>query len=64
MTTSLELMPLLESIMDSLFKILPYDSASIAVERNGEMEIIAGRGFPKNFDVIGKFYPPMESGDN
>ena len=57
LTTSLELMPLLESIMDSLFKILPYDSASIAVERNGEMEIIAGRGFPKNFDAIGKFLP-------
>jgi len=57
LTTSLELMPLLESILDSLFKILPYESASIAMERNGEMEIIAGRGFPKNFDAIGKLLP-------
>ena len=57
LTTSLDLIPLLESVMDSLFKILPYDSASIAMERDGEMEIIAGRGFPENFDAIGKFLP-------
>ena len=57
MTTSLEIMPLLESVLDNLFKILPYDSASIAVEHNGEMEIIAGNGFPKDFDAIGKYLP-------
>ena len=57
LTTSLELNTLLHVILESLEKIIPYDSASITLERDGEMEIVTGRGFPEKNNFIGKRLP-------
>ena len=54
LTTSLDLQTLLETILDNLAKIVPYDSASLAMREDDKLLIVAGRGFPKNYDVIGK----------
>jgi len=57
MTTSLDLDKLLDTVLDSLEKIVSFDSASITLEQEGEMEIIVGRGFPQELDVIGQRLP-------
>jgi GAF domain-containing protein len=56
-TKSIELDTLLNTILDSLEKIISFDSASIALEHDGKMEIVAGWGFPKGADFIGKILP-------
>jgi PAS domain S-box-containing protein len=57
LTTSLNLDTLLDTILEKLFRIVPYNSASIALEQDGKLIIIAGKGLPSNYDVIGK---PLE----
>lgn len=54
LTTSLNLETLLDSILEVLARIVQYDSASIALEQDGELCIVAGKGFPPGYDVIGK----------
>ena len=54
LTTSLNLDTLLASVLEMLSRIVPYDSASIAMERGGELLIVAGRGFPSGYEFIGK----------
>ena len=54
LTSSLEIFTLLDAILENLHKIVPYDSASIAMLRNDAMYLVAGRGFPEGYDVIGK----------
>lgn len=54
MTATLELHALLASILESLEKIVPHDSASIVLRHKNELEIIASRGLPKASDHIGK----------
>ena len=54
LTTSLDIQTLLETILDNLANIVPYYSASIAMKENDKLFIVAGRGFPDNYDVIGK----------
>lgn len=57
LTASLDMQALFESVLDSISRIAPYDSASIALLKEGGMEIVAGRGFPKGYEVIGKRLP-------
>lgn len=47
LTTSLELDKLFEIIFDSLAEMVPYDSASIEVLKDGYYEIVAARGLPE-----------------
>jgi PAS domain S-box-containing protein len=54
LTTSLNLDTLLDSVLEMLSKIVPYDSASIAMERGGKLLVVAGRGFPPGYEAIGK----------
>ncbi|MGB7876089.1 MAG: GAF domain-containing protein, partial [Anaerolineales bacterium] len=54
LTTSLDLDTLWESILETLSRIVSYDSASIALQQNEKLVIVAGRGFPPGYDVIGK----------
>jgi len=54
LTTSLNLDTLLDTILETLSRIVPYDSASIAMEQDGKLLIIAGRGFPPGYNVIGE----------
>lgn len=54
LTTSLNLDTLLDSLLEMLSKIVPYDSASIAMERGGKLLVVAGRGFPPGDEAIEK----------
>lgn len=45
MTTTLDLQEVLDRILTELQKVVPYDSASVQLLREGTLEIIAGRGF-------------------
>jgi PAS domain S-box-containing protein len=54
LTTSLNMETLLDSILETLSRIVPYDSASIAMQDGDKLIIAAGRGFPIDYDVIGK----------
>ena len=54
LTTSLNLGTIFDSILEILSSIVYYDSASIAMEQNGTICIVAERGFPPNDEVIGK----------
>ena len=54
LTTSLNLDTLLDLILETLSKIITYDSASIALQQNEKLVIVAGRGFHPELDVIGR----------
>lgn len=55
LSAHIEIESLLEQILVSLRKIVPYDSASIFLEKNeGEMEIVAAKGFPEGEKVVGR----------
>jgi len=54
LTTSLELDTLWDLILDILARIISYDSASIALQQNEKLVIVAGKGFPSGYDVLGK----------
>lgn len=53
--TSLELRLILTSVLDSLERIVPYDSASIFLKNSeDDMDIAAAKGFDKPEKIIGK----------
>jgi PAS domain S-box-containing protein len=54
LTTTIELEKLFEIIFDSLAELVPYDSASIEIIKQGYYEIVAGRGIGDG--LIGKRY--------
>jgi PAS domain S-box-containing protein len=54
LTTSLNLDTLFDSVLEILSKIVPYESASISMERKGKLLIVAGRGFPPGYEGVGK----------
>jgi PAS domain S-box-containing protein len=58
LSAHIEIEPLLEQILDSAQKIVPYDSASIFFGTGEEdMEVIAAKGFPPDAKVIGRRIP-------
>jgi len=58
LSVHIELKPLLEQILESLLKIVPYDSASIFLDhKNGDMEIAAAKGFTQNENIVGRRVP-------
>jgi PAS domain S-box-containing protein len=61
-TETLSLHDTLERILTQLEDVLPYDSASIQLMRDGCMEIVDGRGFADREAVIGMSFPVP--GDN
>ncbi len=54
LTTSLNVDTLLDTILETLSKIVPYDSASIVIEKEGKLVIVAGKNFRTDYDVVGK----------
>jgi|GEM_PF-3522619 len=54
LTGPLDLKSRLETILDYLAMIVPYDSASIALGDQDELEIVCGRGLPEGYNLIGK----------
>ena len=56
LATSIEPEELFGIILDSLLKLVSYDSASIELLNEEYCEIVAGRGLPTEFSFIGKRY--------
>jgi PAS domain S-box-containing protein len=54
LTTSLEMEKLLDTILEILTKVVSFDSASIALQQDQKLVIVAGKGFPSGYDFIGK----------
>lgn len=55
LSAHIEIESLLEQILDSIQKVVPYDSASIFFETaGGDMEIVAAKGFSREDHIIGK----------
>ncbi len=63
MTTTLDLQEVLDRILTELQNVVPYDSASVQVLREGKLEVIAGRGFPDLGELLGVTIDPT-AGDN
>lgn len=61
MTTTLDLQEVLERILTELQNVVPYDSASVQLLREGKLEIIAGRGFAQPEAVLGATIDLMSS---
>lgn len=55
LSTSLDINILYRIILDSLSKLVRYESASIFLERaDGDMEIVAAAGFPETEKIVGR----------
>lgn len=63
MTTTLDLQEVLERILTELQNVVPYDSASVQLLREGKLEIIAGRGFPRPEETLGATIDLMANGN-
>lgn len=53
LTTTLDLRDVLDRILTELQQVVPYDSASVQLLRDGWLEIIGGRGFPNLEELLG-----------
>jgi PAS domain S-box-containing protein len=60
LASTLDLDQVLELILSRLQDIVPYDSAAVFWERNDNLWVLAGRGFPEQVKVVGLSFP----GDN
>jgi diguanylate cyclase (GGDEF)-like protein len=47
----------IEHILDQLERVVPYDSASVQLLKDGYLEISAGRGWPEQGRVVGVRFP-------
>ena len=54
----------LDRILEQLDQVVPYDSASVQLLREGQMEIVGGRGFPEPERVIGLKFPVPDDNPN
>lgn len=54
---SLDLSEAIRRILEQLAKVIPYDSASVQLLRDGELEIVGGRGWDDPEAVIGMRFP-------
>jgi diguanylate cyclase (GGDEF)-like protein len=57
LVSSLDTEEVLEGILLQLRGVVPYDSASVQMRVGEHLHIVAGRGFPRLDEVIGKQYP-------
>jgi signal transduction histidine kinase len=56
-SSTLEVDEVLDRILDQLQKVVAYDSASVQLLQGGNLQVIAGRGFPVLEEVLGKTFP-------
>ena len=47
----------IDRILEQLYLVLPYDSASVQLRRETELEIVGGRGWDKPEEVLGLRFP-------
>jgi len=65
LTTSLEPDQVIDHILAQLQEVVPYDSASVQLLREGRLEIVGGRGFPNLEELVGiTFDPDREDNPN
>ncbi|MDY7079863.1 MAG: GAF domain-containing protein [Chloroflexota bacterium] len=62
LTIALDRDEVIELILAQLQKVVPYDSASVQLFKDGRLEIVGGRGFPNLPDLLGISFPV--DGDN
>ncbi|MFQ5420445.1 MAG: GAF domain-containing protein, partial [Anaerolineae bacterium] len=53
----LELEQVLDNILIQLEQVVPFDSAAVFLVQGDQISLVAGRGFPDDVQVIGKFFP-------
>jgi len=53
LTTSLDWNQVVESLLARLQRVVPYDSASVQLLKDGQLEIVGGRGFPNLPELLG-----------
>jgi diguanylate cyclase (GGDEF)-like protein/PAS domain S-box-containing protein len=63
-TSSLNVEAVIERILDELQKVIPYDSASIQLLKDGALEIVGGRGWEDPQQVLGFRFPLDGSNPN
>jgi PAS domain S-box-containing protein len=63
LTTTLERDEVVQRILAQLQEVVPYDTASVQLLRNGCLEIVGCRGFPKPEEIVGITFDP-EQEDN
>ncbi len=63
-TSSLDVKAVIERILDELQKVIPYDSASIQLLKDGALEIVGGRGWEDPQQVLGLRFPLDGSNPN
>ncbi len=63
LSATLELHQVLESILEELQHVVPYDSASVQQLREGALEIIGGHGFANTEQLLGMRFD-LVAGDN
>jgi signal transduction histidine kinase/putative methionine-R-sulfoxide reductase with GAF domain len=51
LNTSLEVEPLLENILEYLQEVIPFDSATIFLAREGTLKIVSQRGLPQTIEI-------------
>ncbi|MFZ6027842.1 MAG: diguanylate cyclase [Chloroflexota bacterium] len=54
----------IERVLNELKRVVPYDSASVMLLREGEMEIVGENGFSQTANVRGKRFPLTEGTPN
>ncbi len=62
--SSLDVDAVIERILDELQKVIPYDSASIQLLKDGTLEIVGGRGWEDPQQVLGLRFPLDGSNPN
>ncbi len=62
--SSLHSEAVIERILEELHKVIPYDSASIQLLKDGELEIVGGRGWEDPQQVLGMRFPLDGSNPN
>ncbi|MBN1135087.1 MAG: GAF domain-containing protein [Anaerolineae bacterium] len=63
LSATLDLNQVLESILEELQDVVPYDSASVQQLRDGSLEIIGGHGFANSEQLLGMRFD-LVAGDN
>lgn len=63
LTSTIAMDQVLERILVELQRVVPYDSASVQLVKNGYLEIIGGHGFPNLPELLGIRFP-IQSSDN
>ncbi|MGD2144033.1 MAG: GAF domain-containing protein, partial [Anaerolineae bacterium] len=60
LTTALDQDEVVERVLAQLQRVVPYDTASVQLLRDGRLEIVGGRGFPNLERLLGASFDPTK----